>query len=227
MQQPRTQRISPVRNDAGQVIGASRIARDISDRRKMAAHLIQAEKLAATGRMASAIANEINNPLASVMNLICLARQENVTKCEIQGYLNIAETELERVAHIVRQTLGYYRDTGSPRDVHLHALMEDVLSIFKSKLRTYGIDVDCKFGDLRGIKVRAGEVIQIFSNLVSNAIDSMPKGGKLSITIAPTMKADSEGIQTAISDTGHGIARDDLGKVFEPFLQRRVPSAWV
>jgi PAS domain S-box-containing protein len=210
--------ISPIRNDAGQVIGASKIARNISDRKKMEAHLIQAEKLAATGRMAAAIAHEINNPLASVMNLIYLARQEGVTNKEIQSYLSTAEIELERVSHIARQTLGYYRDTGSPTEVHLHDLMENVLSIYKTKLLTHDIAVDLKFNDLRKIRVRSGEIIQIFSNLVSNAIDAMPKSGKLSISISSTMKLGAEGIQTIIGDTGCGISRSHLSKVFEPFF---------
>ncbi len=95
---------------------------------------IEAEKIATTGRMAAAIAHEINNPLASVLNLIFLARQDDVSKQDIQDYLATAESELERVSHIARQTLGYYRDTGSPSEVQLRDLMQNVLSVYHSKL---------------------------------------------------------------------------------------------
>jgi signal transduction histidine kinase len=210
--------ISPIRNSEGEVIGASKIARDISDRKKMEKILVQSEKLAATGRMAAAIAHEINNPLASVMNLIFLARQDHQTREEVRDYLATAESELERVSHIARQTLGYYRDTGSPTEVYLHDLMGNVLSVYRSKLIVHNIIVESKFNDLRKIKVRSGEIIQVFSNLVSNAIDAMPRGGALSISISRTMKLDGDGVQTIISDTGCGISRENLGKVFEPFF---------
>jgi signal transduction histidine kinase len=210
--------ISPIRNGRGEIIGASKIARDISDRKKMEKILVQSEKLAATGRMAAAIAHEINNPLASVMNLIFLARQGHQTREAVQNYLATAESELERVSHIARQTLGYYRDTGSPTEVYLHDLMDNVLSVYRSKLLVHNIRVETKFNDLRKMRVRGGEIIQVFSNLVSNAIDSMPNGGVLSISISRTMKLDGDSVQTIISDTGCGISREYLSKVFEPFF---------
>ena len=210
--------ISPIRNSADEIIGASKIARNISDRKKMEKILIQSEKLAATGRMAAAIAHEINNPLASVMNLIFLARQDSMTREEVQNFLTTAESELERVSHIARQTLGYYRDNGSPMEVYLHDLMENVLSVYRSKLLVHNVSVESKFNDLRKIKVRSGEIIQVFSNLVSNAIDTMPQGGTLSISLSRTMKMEGDGIQTIISDTGCGISRENLSKVFEPFF---------
>jgi PAS domain S-box-containing protein len=119
--------ISPVRNKEGEMIGASKVARDISDRKRMEKVLIQSEKLAATGRMAAAIAHEINNPLESLMNLIFLARQNCSASPKAQGYLLTAEGELERVSHIARQTLGYHRNTGSPMEVYLHDLIKNVL----------------------------------------------------------------------------------------------------
>lgn len=210
--------ISPIRNNEGQVIGGSKIARDISDRRKVERLAIEAEKIATTGRMAAAIAHEINNPLASIMNLIFLARQEEASREEIQNYLGTAESELERVSHIARQTLGYYRDTAKPSEVHLHKLMEDVLSVYRTKLLSHGITNETQFNDLRQVCVRSGEIIQVFSNVVSNAIDAMPQGGRLAISISPTKKGDGGGLQTVVSDTGHGIARENIGRVFEPFF---------
>src|ERR1700760_481540 len=98
--------ISPIKDESGRVIGASKIARDISDRKRIERLLVQSEKLAATGRMAAAIAHEINNPLESLMNLIFLARQNSSTGGKAHRYLLTAEEELERVSHIARQTLG-------------------------------------------------------------------------------------------------------------------------
>jgi signal transduction histidine kinase len=210
--------ISPIYNSAGKIIGASKIARNISDRKKIERLLIQAEKFAATGRMAAAVAHEINNPLASVMNLIFLARQDGLTREKIKSYLVTAESELERVSHLARQTLGYYRDAGAPTEVHLHDLMENVLSVYRNKVLAHGITVERKYNDLRKISVLSGEIIQVFSNIISNAIDAMPRGGVLTISISRTMKLNGDGIQTVVTDTGYGISRENLGRVFEPFF---------
>src|SRR6185437_6951636 len=210
--------ISPIRNSHGQVIGASKIARDISDRKKVERMAVQAEKLATTGRMAAAIAHEINNPLASVLNLIYLARQDGLSNQEIRDYLSTAESELERVSHIARQTLGYYRDTGSPSQVYLKDLMENVLSVYRRKMLGQNIAVDTRYNDLRKISVRPGEIIQVFSNLISNAIDAMPRGGRLAVSTNHITKEDGDGLQVVIADTGHGIRRHNLAKVFEPFF---------
>jgi PAS domain S-box-containing protein len=210
--------ISPIRNRAGEIVGASKIARSIAERKKMEKKLIQSEQLAATGRMAATIAHEINNPLASVMNLIFLARQDGATSEEVREYLATAERELDRVSHIARQTLGYYRDAASPKEIYLHDAMENVLSIYRQKLIDHRIRVDSKFNDLRKISVYSGEIIQIFSNLISNAIDAMPYGGTLSISIAQTMKLEGDRVQIVIGDTGCGIRRENLEKVFEPFF---------
>jgi PAS domain S-box-containing protein len=210
--------VSPIRDAKGEVIGASKIARDVSNQKKVERLAIEAEKIATTGRMAAAIAHEINNPLASVLNLIFLARQPDLSNQEIRSYLETAESELERVSHIARQTLGYYRDTGKPSEVHLKDLMENVLSVYRSKLLAHEIMVETRFTDLRKISVRTGEVVQIFSNVVCNAIDSMPHGGALLIRITRTVRTEGDAIQVVISDTGSGIPREHLDKVFEPFF---------
>lgn len=210
--------ISPIKDDAGVIIGASKIGRDISDRKKVERLAIEAEKIATTGRMAAAIAHEINNPLASVLNLIFLARQSEISPEELREYLATAESELERVSHIARQTLGYYRDTGAPSEVHLRDLMENVLTVYQSRLRRHNIVVDAEYNDLKTISVRPGELVQVFSNLISNALDAMPEGGKLSISIASRMKEGMDVLHVVVNDTGRGIQRGDLGKVFEPFF---------
>jgi signal transduction histidine kinase len=200
------------------VIGASKIARDISDRKRIERLLIQSEKIAATGRMAAAIAHEINNPLESVVNLIYLARQNISLEGKAQTFLMTAEQELERVSHIARQTLGYYRDTGSATEVYLHDLIENVLTVYQGKLLSAGISVDTRFTDLQKIAVSRGEMLQVFSNIIANAIDAMPQGGTLNIAIRKLMSSAGDGVQVVIRDGGTGIRKEDLEKVFEPFF---------
>jgi PAS domain S-box-containing protein len=210
--------ISPIRNANGEVVGASKIARDISDRKRTERILIQSEKIATTGRMAATIAHEINNPLESVMNLVYLARENRMDPEKTLAHLLMAETELERVSHIARQTLGYYRDTGSPSDVYLHDLIQNVLSVYKSKLISSEINVETNFVDLRKIRVSSGEMIQIFSNIITNSIDAMRQGGTLSIDIRNTITSSRRGLQVTIRDEGTGIIAEHLSRVFEPFF---------
>ena len=210
--------ISPIKDETGRVIGASKIARDISDRKRIEKLLLQSEKLAATGRMAAAIAHEINNPLESVMNLIFLARQETPVDAKAHKYLATAENELERVSHIARQTLGYYRDSGPPSMEHLHELMENVLTVYRGKLLSSGIRVETTFNDLQKIVVSKGEMIQIFSNILANAIDAMAHGGTLRISTRKTRAPNGDGILTTIRDEGSGIRTEHLHKIFDPFF---------
>jgi PAS domain S-box-containing protein len=210
--------ISPIRDASGRVTGASKIARDISDRRRMEQLVIQSEKLAATGRMAASIAHEINNPLEALINLIFLARQNSPADGKAHAHLLTAEQELERVGHIARQTLGFYRDTGIPSEIHLHELLENVLEVYRAKLITSGIAVDTRFNDLQKITVSRGEILQVLSNVVTNAADAMRSGGTLSISTRKVQGPSGEGIQIVVRDTGTGIKQENLEKIFEPFF---------
>ena len=110
-----------------------------------------------------------------------MARQDSAEGSKTYQYLLTAEEELERVSHLARQTLGYYRDTGLPAEVHLHSLIETVLTVYQAKLLSAGVAVDTRFNDLQKIAVSKGELIQIFSNIIANAADAMPGGGLLHI----------------------------------------------
>jgi signal transduction histidine kinase len=184
----------------------------------MEALLIQGEKLSATGRMAAAVAHEINNPLESLINLIFLARQESAIEGKAYRYLLTAEEELERVSHLARQTLGYYRDTGTPAEIHLHSLLENVLTVYNARLLSTNISVDTHFNDLQKILVSRGEMIQVFSNIIANAIDAMRLGGSLQISTRNIFGTTGDGVQTTIQDNGSGIQPEHLARIFEAFF---------
>jgi signal transduction histidine kinase len=135
-----------------------------------------------------------------------------------RGYLSTAETEIARVSHIARQTLGNYRDLGVPIEFYLHDLIEEVLRVYKSKMQTRGITVVRDFDDSRPIIASKGELVQVFSNVIANAIDAMSIGGSLFIQIRGNHNGSGDELQVVIRDQGTGIEAEHLTRVFEPFF---------
>ncbi len=211
--------VSPVKDAEGRVIGASKILRDISTRKRMERSLLQAEKIAATGRMAATIAHEINNPLEAVMNLLFLLRPK-ITDDEGINYLGTAESELGRVAHIAKQTLGYYREHAAARMASLAEIVEHALTIYEPRCTAAGITIEKSLSSSRKIVLRRGEIMQVISNMIANAIYAMSGGGTLSISVSDTTTP-ADGIAMNVADNGEGIAPEVLPNVFDAFFTTR------
>ena len=207
--------ISPIRDRNGKIIGSSKIARDISERKKIERRLIQSEKFAATGRMAALIAHEVNNPLDSVLNLVYLARTSVSPKSRALPYLLSAEKELERVSEIARKTLGYYRNPGTAIEIRLEEVFDEILTAFNARLISKKISVDCEYTHRDSFFSSKDDLMQVFVNLLSNSVEAMPHGGVIKIKI---WQREQDGIEISIRDTGCGIAPEELGRVFEPFF---------
>jgi PAS domain S-box-containing protein len=211
--------VSPIKDANGQIIGASKILRDVSTRKRLEQSLLQAEKIAATGRMAATIAHEVNNPLEAVINLLFLLRSK-VTDEEGIQYLATAENELGRVAHIAKQTLGYYREHASASLTSLEKIAEHVLMIYEPRCTAAEITIRRLLSTSRKVLLRRGEMMQVISNLVVNAIYAMPTGGTLSVSVCDT-ETPAEGVALTVTDTGVGITSEVLPKVFEAFFTTR------
>jgi len=211
--------VSPIKDDKGRIVGASTILRDISSRKRMERSLMQAEKIAATGRMAASIAHEVNNPLEAITNLLYLLRPK-ITDPDGIEYLRSAESELSRVSHIAKQTLGYYREYASAVSVSLAEVVQHAIAIYQPRCKAAGVDIRTFFATSREIVLRRGEMMQVISNLITNSIYAMPTGGVLSIFIEDATEP-AAGIALTIQDNGVGIAADDLPKVFDAFFTSR------
>ena len=211
--------VSPVKDATGQVIGASKILRDVSNRKRLEQSLLQAEKIAATGRMAATIAHEINNPLEALMNLLYLLRPKIVDEEGI-NFLATAESELGRVSHIAKQTLGYYRENASASRTSLGEIAEHAVTIYTPRCTAAGITIEPSISPSQKVVIRRGEMMQVVSNLIANAIYAMPNGGTLSISAADT-SSPADGVALTIADDGIGIAPDVLPKVFDAFFTTR------
>jgi PAS domain S-box-containing protein len=210
--------ISPIKDTGGRVIGGSTIARDITEQKRTEQQLRMTEKLAAAGRLAATIAHEINNPLEAVVNLLFLAKRRPANAVK---YIAAAEEELERVSQITKQTLGFYRDTTAATTIDLSKLLDDVLVLYARKLNIRQITVTKDYrhdGRLTGF---AGELRQVFSNLIGNAIDAMPNGGFLLVRSRRCQRYKGSvrrGVCVSIADSGNGIQPENFHRIFEPFF---------
>ena len=193
---------------------------DVTDRHLATQALLQSEKLAAVGRLAASIAHEINNPLEAVTNLLYLAR-DSQDMAEIQGYLGLAERELHRVSVISNQTLRFHKQSTSPRPVTCEDLIESVLSVYQGKIVNSHVRIEKRKRAGKPVLCFEGEIRQVLSNLVGNAIDAMPhEGGRLLLRSREGADRPSgrEGLVITVADTGGGMSREVQRKIFEPFF---------
>jgi len=213
--------ISPVRDEHGNIVGAAKIARDIRESKKMERTLRTTEKLAAAGRLAATVAHEINNPLEAVTNLVYLAKRDLPDTAKVAAHLDSANRELDRVAHIARQTLGFYRDTSSPVRFNVGQALDDLLMLYQRRLETRNIQVIKQYDSNAELVALPGEIRQALSNLLTNAMDAMNSGGNLTIRVRQKQKwgnAHSPGVRISIADSGSGIPPEHKRDLFQPFF---------
>ena len=203
----------------GQISGMVGTVQDISQRKVQEDSLRQSEKLAATGRLAATIAHEINNPLEAVTNLIYLAKTDPLTPGPVQRMLETADTELARVAQIAQQTLGFYRDTTRPAHIDLGELLQAVVDLFGRKLAAKRLQCVLDLGTDLTIVGLQGEIRQVVSNLLVNAIDASGKtGGSIRIRARRRPRDGRHGVSVLVIDEGSGIPKDVRHRLFTPFV---------
>jgi signal transduction histidine kinase len=194
--------------------------RDVTEQKRTALGLIQSEKLAAVGRLASSIAHEINNPLESVGNLLYLAQQHAEVPEEVQRYLETADKELRRVSIIVNQTLLFHKQGTKPQAMGSAALFSTVLGIFEGRLKNANIKVENRERTTKTVVCCDGEIRQVLNNLVGNAFDAMPSGGRLLLRSreATDWITGRRGLVLTVADTGSGIDPQTQTKMYQAFF---------
>jgi PAS domain S-box-containing protein len=212
--------VSPVRDRHGNIIGAAKILRDITQQKQMERALHTSERLASVGRLAATIAHEINNPLEAITNFIYLAKRQPELREDTRYYLSTADQELVRVAHIVQQTLGFYRSTTHPSCRAVSDALEDVLTIYDRKCRYKNLRVEQRIEPGLTIRTMQGEFKQILSNLITNAIDASRDGGRIVIRARSVrdLRSGLPGIRLTVADNGAGISAQDQARLFVPFF---------
>jgi signal transduction histidine kinase len=210
-------------DERGQVSYTVTVLRDLTALRKVEQlkverRMLEIEKFAATGRLAATIAHEVNNPMEAIKNAIYLlagAIPESATPV-----YNILKSETERVARIVRQMLGLYRNTEQVKPVSVNTIIEDTLLILSRQLQRANVELITRMRPLPDAIIAADQIRQVLSNLIINAKDAMPNGGRLHIRTRHLHGKDElrGSVQILIADTGTGISPEMTRAIFEPFV---------
>jgi len=218
------------------------IARDISERQRIAKQLVQAEKLAALGRLSASLAHELNNPLQAIHNSVHLILSRPMSDEKRQRYLEMTHEEIERLISIVQRTLDFYRPSREGmRPVDLNEILDTVLTLTETQLQERRVRV-AREGPARlpWVLAISNHLKQVCFSLIFNAADAMPEGGELRVrayVVGPEGEPEDgryvgvggrgasglegETVVLELSDTGTGIPAEELSKIFEPFYTTR------
>jgi signal transduction histidine kinase len=210
----------PRRDSKGNINGIIVLGVDVTEGKRAEEVLLQSEKLNAVGRLASSIAHEINNPLESVTNLIYLAQQASINP-QAKEYLTTAEIELRRVSAIANQTLRFHRQATRATPTTAADLIDNAVPIYQARVTNANVRVERRDRSSLAVTCFDGEIRQVISNLIANAIDAMsPAGGLLLLRSRESTdwRSGRKGIIITVADTGSGIPADIQENIFEPFF---------
>jgi PAS domain S-box-containing protein len=196
------------------------INRDITAQLKTEDALRKTERLAAMGRVAGIIAHEINNPLEAITNTFYLLRDHPSLDDEARYYAKLGEEELLRVAHITRQTLGFYRESRHPVQVSISGLLDEILELQMRRMEFSSIQLEKQYRSIGTVQGFPVELKQVFLNLIGNAAQAMPEGGRLRLHVFESRgrRNRTGAVCISICDTGTGIAPENAKHLFEPFF---------
>jgi PAS domain S-box-containing protein len=212
-------RLTPHLEPPGVLVAFSAILRDITDRRAAERALLQNEKLASVGRLASSIAHEINNPLEALTNLLYLL-ESGGNAAMSSTYLRMAQEELARVAQIVTHTLRFHKQSTAPDYANLHEVLRSVLALYRARFQNSEVHALLRSTETH-LFCFEGEIRQICLNLISNAYEAVkPQGGRIELRTrnATSPSTGQAGARITIADNGPGISPSVRSRLFEPFV---------
>jgi signal transduction histidine kinase len=192
--------------------------------KKDLSRLVQEDKLLSLGKLVASVAHEINNPIASILNLSKLMRKtleqgpfSDQDREHFMNWLDLTVDEAQRSARIVRNLLSFARqESPEPRRLDLVELMEQIIKVTRHRMELAKVELDC---DLPEHPLEAWgdpcQIQQCYTNLIFNALEAMPEGGRLGIRGGGV--PDRE-VWVEVRDTGHGMSREVMGRIFEPFF---------
>lgn len=193
-------------------------ARDVTEAKKTEVALRRSEQLAAAGRLAASIAHEINNPLEAVTNLLYLARMDSNVNGNSHQLLEEADRELRRLSHIAARSLKFYRQHTAPSWCSLEEQIESVLFFYETEIKTRNLSLERRYHPAPEVLYHPGEFRQVITNLIGNALDALPRFGRLVVGVRPSQDATGRpGVAVTVADNGSGMDREMRDHLFHPF----------
>ncbi|MEI7772073.1 MAG: ATP-binding protein [Chloroflexales bacterium] len=214
-------RITPVGTDeTGYRLGL--LATDVTEQVQLEAQILDRERFAATGRLAATVAHEVNTPLQAIESCLHLAGRVDDT-AERARYLRLAREEIQRLGYTLRQLLDLYRPEGVQKPLDVNGLIERVLVLMSTSLARHAIKIERDLSnDLPVVLGRADEITQVLINLIFNAMQAMPHGGRLCLESGPGQcAAGGPCLIVRVRDSGVGIDPELHQRIFEPFYTTR------
>lgn len=195
---------------------------DLSFQKKSQEALRQTEKLAVAGRFAASIAHEINNPLEAVTNCLYLASTTDSFE-DSRRFIDTAQTELARVSQITVQTLRFFRGSSPQANTYMQELLETVVDLLRPRMAHLQIEAVARFRAKSALVAQVGEIRQVVTNLIVNAMDALPRGGLITVRTADgrDWRRDIPGVVVTIADNGIGMSAATLRRIFEPFFSTK------
>jgi signal transduction histidine kinase len=175
--------------------------------------------LAAAGRLAASISHEINNPLEALTNLLFLAKLDESVAGNTRNLLEVADKELQRLSHIAARSLKFYRQRTAPTSTSVEELIDSVLFFHEPEMKLRGIHVERRHRPAPNVICLPGEIQQVVTNLIGNALEAIPNRGRLAVAVRPARDRESrEGVSMTFADGGCGMDRPTLNRLFHPFI---------
>jgi PAS domain S-box-containing protein len=205
---------------------AGAIVLDNTERWQAQEALVRTEKLVAVGRLAASIAHEMNNPLTSVTNLLYLIGIDPTLNETTRGFVERANIELDRVSKMATQTLRFVRRTVAPAEINPEEIVTGINLLFSGRLSQNRIRVTTRKRNVSRFYGYSSEVMQLLTNLVSNAIDAIGSNGNITIAIQNSRdwQSSTPCVSISVADSGPGIAEQYRKKVWEPFFTTKADT---
>ncbi len=171
--------------------------------------------------VAASLAHEINNPLEALLNLLYLIDRDAILTEKSHHYLDLAREEARRISQISHAAMNQLRETAGPENTDVPALLQSVLDFYQSRFEARGISVSTRYCHNGNLSVYRLPLRQLFTNLLLNAADAMPEGGKMQARISHAHAWSGRrrrGLRLTFADNGYGIAAKDLPRICDPFF---------